>query len=100
MVVLGETVGLVADVLQQAQGVGMAAEAKGRVEVHGEDRFLALGQGDDHRRADGHVAEGFQPGVELPESSVDQYDVWIKLVAPCRVAIPPLYYLPDDFARG
>ena len=41
---LGEAVGFVADILQQAQGVGAAAETEGLVAVHDVDEFLPLGQ--------------------------------------------------------
>ena len=44
MIMLGEAVGFVADVLQQPQGVGVAAEAQGFVAVREIDELFALGE--------------------------------------------------------
>ena len=44
MVVLGEPVGLVADILQQPQGVAVPAEMQRLVGIGSEDEFFTLGQ--------------------------------------------------------
>ena len=41
---LGEAVGLVADVLQQPQGVAVAAQVQRLGQLGGENQFLAFGQ--------------------------------------------------------
>ena len=40
---MGETVGFVADVLEKAEGVGVAAEVEGGVGTGDEDFFVTLG---------------------------------------------------------
>ena len=78
---LGEAVGLVADVLQQPQGERAAAQDD-RVGPAGDvDLLLALGQRDQGRRRDAQGLEGVEGGVELALAAVDQEDVGERLVA-------------------
>jgi hypothetical protein len=74
VVVLGEAVGLVADVLEQAEGEGAAAQHD-RVRAAGDvDLLLALGQRDDRRGRHLQRLEGGQRGAELALAAVDQED--------------------------
>ncbi len=70
MIVLGEAVGFVADVLEEAEGVGVTAEAEGFVGVGGEDFFAALGEGEYRGRGALEGGEGGQRGVELAPAAV------------------------------
>ena len=92
---LGEAVGLVADVLQQPQGERAAGEHD-RVGPAGQvDLFLLLGQGDDGRRDDLERVEGGQGRGELALAAVDQPDVGERLVALLQALDPPRDDLAD-----
>ena len=81
VVVLGEAVGLVADVLEQPQGERAAAQDD-RVGPAGDvDLLLLLGQRDQGRRGDAERLEGVEGRVELALAAVDQEDVGERLVA-------------------
>ena len=64
VVVLGKAVGLVADVLQQAQSGSVAAQPDRLGRARPVDLLLALGQGDQARRLDPQHGEGVQRRVE------------------------------------
>ena len=56
MILLRKSVGFIADVLQEPQGVGVAAEAEGFFGAGDEDLFFALGERDHGRRGDAQFA--------------------------------------------
>src|SRR5579883_1530305 len=64
VVMLGEAVGLVADVLEQPQGRRVPAEAQGLGGVGPEDLLLALGQREQLRRRDAQKRERFLGRVQ------------------------------------
>ena len=81
VIVLGEAVGFVADVLEQPEGERPAAEDD-RVGAAGDvDLFLALGQRDHGRGNDLQGLEGVQRRAELALAAVDQEDVGERLIA-------------------
>ena len=57
MVVLGEALGLIADVFQQPQGVGVAGESQGLALARHEHLLLPLGQRDHAGRFDTQALE-------------------------------------------
>ena len=75
VVVLGETMGFVANVLQQPQGVSMTAQSQRFFLTGDEDLFLALGQRQHDRRLDVEGSQCCQAGIELPLAAVDEQDV-------------------------
>ena len=75
VIVLGEAVGFVADVLQQAEGEGVAARAERLVFAGEEDFFFLLGEREQRRGGDFLVAEGGEGGAELAFAAVDEQDV-------------------------
>src|SRR3954447_14929685 len=75
VVVLGEAVGLVADVLEQAQGGGVPAQAQRLRRAGAVDLLLALGQRQQAGRLDAEHPERLQGGVQLPLAAVDQEHV-------------------------
>ena len=72
---LGEAVGLVADVLQQPQGIAVAAQPQRLVAAGHVNLFLALGQRKDRRRPHAQRVQGAEGRVKLPLAAVDQEDV-------------------------
>ena len=81
VVMLGEPVRLVANVLEQTKGERPAAEDD-RVGAAGHvDLFLALGQRDHGRRVDLQRLERRQSRAELAFAAVDQEDIRKWLVA-------------------
>ena len=93
VVVLGEAVSLVADVLQQPQSIRVAAEDL-RIGLTGQEHFfLALGEGQRKRRLDVESTHRVHGGVELTFASVDQQQVG-KPLALLRESTKPTR---DDF---
>src|SRR6478736_8998028 len=87
VVVLGEAVGFVADVLKEAEGEGVAGEFY-RVAFAGEeDFFFLLGEGEQGRGGDFLVAEGGDGGGELAFAPVDEEDVGENFVGVAECAI-------------
>ena len=75
VIVLGEAMGFVADVLEEAQAGVVAGEADGFGASLGVDEFFFFGEGDDHGGFDVHGFEDVHGGVELAEAAVDQDDI-------------------------
>lgn len=93
VVVLGEAVGFVADVLEEAQAGVVAGEADGFGAGLGVDEFFLFGEGDDHGGFDVHGFEDVHGGVELAEAAVDEDDVGEEFVAGAGFAVSA----GDDF---
>ncbi len=87
MVVLGEAVGFVAEILQQFEAHVVAGEAEGGGFGLDVEQFFFLGERNDHGGFDVHGGEDFHGRVELAEAAVDEDDVGIKLVARAGFAI-------------
>ena len=79
MIVLGEAVRFVADVLQQAQREGVAAQAQRLFGVGAVDLFAALGQREQYRRLDVEFAKRGRRRAKLSPAAVDQHDVGKRL---------------------
>lgn len=60
------------------------------------DEFFFLRQADDHGWADVELFEGFERGVKLAESAVDEDDIGVELLALAGVAVSS----GDDFTDG
>src|SRR5262249_36379306 len=75
MVVLGKAVGLVADVLQEAEGGGVPAQLERGCFAGAVHFFLALSQRDEARRLAAKELEHFKGRAELTFAAVDQEDV-------------------------
>ena len=75
MVVLCESVGFVAHVLEQSQCEGIAAQADGFFLAGEEDFFVLFGQGDQDRGSQIAVAKGGQSGIELAFSAIDHEQI-------------------------
>src|SRR5262245_38412268 len=80
VVVLGEAVGLIADVLEESQGERVPREANRVALARKEQLFVLLGKREERRGLEALVAEGGQGGIELPLATVDQQDVGENLV--------------------
>ena len=69
---LGKAMGLVADVLEQTEGIAVAAEPQRLFAAGHVDLFLALGQREDRRRTDSQCIQRTEGRMELPLAAVDQ----------------------------
>ena len=96
VVVLGEAVGFVADVLEEAKRKRVAREFD-RVAFAGEkDFFFLLGKGEQGRGGDFLVAEGGEGGGELALAAVDEEDVGKDFIGVAELAVAP----GDDFVNA
>ena len=84
---LGEAVGFVADVLEEAEGGVAARQGEGLVAAGEEEGFPAFGEGEEEGRFAGHLAEGVLGGVELAEAAVDEDEVGVDLLAVGGLAV-------------
>ena len=75
VIMLGKAVGLVADVLQQAEGIAVTAQPQRLVAAGHVNLFLALGQRKDRRRPHAQRVQRAEGRVKLPLAAVDQEDV-------------------------
>ena len=75
VVVLGEAVGFVADVLQQPQRVGVAAQPVRFRFARQKHLFLALRQRQREGRRDAQTAQAFHGRAELAFAAVNQQEV-------------------------
>src|SRR4051812_43146666 len=87
VIVLGEAVGFVADVLEQAQRERMVGEFQGPVRSRQVDFLFLLGEREKRRRGDLLVPEGGQGGGELPLAPVDEEDVGEDFVLVAEAAV-------------
>lgn len=84
---LGEAVGLIADVLEEFEGEVIFGEADGSGSGVGVEEFLFFCEGDDHWGFDVHGGEDVHGGMELSESAVDEDEIWEEFVGIAGVAI-------------
>ena len=89
MIVLREAVGLVADLLEQAQAEVVPAEFDRGGSPLDVDQFFLFGQAHDHRWRDIERIEDLHGGVELAEPAVDQDHLGVELAAAARLAVAP-----------
>ena len=87
MIVLGEAVGFVAEILEEFEAHVIAGEADGGGFGLDVKKFFFFGEGDDHGGFDVHGCEDFHGGVKLAEAAVDEDHVGVELVVLPGLAI-------------
>src|SRR5262245_42546252 len=80
VVMLRESVGLVADILKEPQGEGTPTQYDRVRQARDVDLFLLLRQRDDSRRGLLQGGEGIERRVELSLAAVDQKDIGMRLL--------------------
>ena len=95
VVVLGEAMGFVADVLQQPQRIGMPRESQRLVGPRHVNLFFPLGQRNHRRRRDAQLCKRRQTGRKLALAAVDQQDVGKQFRLVVQPLEPPGNHLAD-----
>ncbi len=75
MIMLGKAMGFVADILEEAQGVGVAAQVQWLFGVHHVNQFLSFGERQHARRLDIQRRERRERRAELPFAAVNEENV-------------------------